>query len=114
MAVKDGAQDCPYTYMQDLAGGRYRLPWEDSIKITDGTSCGFQTPTRRYSPSPRRGGRNRTDSCRSSIWSDGLDACTCHVALDLAHLVLEDLEAMRLDPGEFGSDRTVDRADAAP
>ncbi len=29
VAVKDGAQDCPYTYMQDLAGGRYRLPWED-------------------------------------------------------------------------------------
>ena len=29
VAVKGGAQDCPYTYMQDLAAGQYRLPWED-------------------------------------------------------------------------------------
>ena len=28
VAVKGGAQDCPYTYMQDMAAGRYRLPWE--------------------------------------------------------------------------------------
>ncbi len=23
-----------------------RLPWEDQVKITDGTSCGFPTPIR--------------------------------------------------------------------
>jgi formamidase len=34
--------------------GRYRLPWEDAVKITDGTSCGFPAPTRSYSPSPQR------------------------------------------------------------
>ena len=48
VAVKGGAQDCPYTYMTDLAAGQYRLPWEESVKITDGTSCGFPVPTRSY------------------------------------------------------------------
>ena len=47
-AVAGGAQDCPYTYMQDLVAGRYRLPWEDEVVHTDGTSCGFPKPTRRY------------------------------------------------------------------
>jgi len=47
-AVKGGAQDCPYTFMQDMVAGRYRLPWEDAVKVTDGTSCGFPEPTRTY------------------------------------------------------------------
>jgi formamidase len=47
-AVLGGAQDCPYTYMQDLVAGRYRLPWEDDVIHTDGTCCGFPKPTRRY------------------------------------------------------------------
>ena len=47
-AVKGGAGDCPYSFMTDLAAGRYRLPWEDSVKVVDGTSCGFPAPTRRY------------------------------------------------------------------
>jgi len=47
-AVLDGAQDCPYTYMHDLVAGRYRLPWEADVKATDGTSCGFARPTRRF------------------------------------------------------------------
>jgi formamidase len=50
VAVAGGAQDCPYTYMTDLAAGRYRLPWEDEVRITDGTSCGFPAPTRTYLP----------------------------------------------------------------
>jgi formamidase len=29
----------PYTYMHDMAAGRYRLPWK--VEVTDGTSCGF-------------------------------------------------------------------------
>ena len=37
VAVKGGAQDCPYTYMQDMVAGRYRLPWSDRSKVTDGT-----------------------------------------------------------------------------
>jgi formamidase len=48
VAVKGGARDCPYTYMRDLVAGRYRLPWEDEVQITDGTSCGFPAPTRSY------------------------------------------------------------------
>ncbi len=47
-AVKGGAQDCPYTYMHDLVAGTYRLPWEDSVKVTDGTPSGFAPPTRLY------------------------------------------------------------------
>ena len=43
-----GAQDCPYTFMKDMVAGTYRLPWEDEVVHTDGTSCGFERPTRRY------------------------------------------------------------------
>lgn len=48
VAVKGGAMDCPYTYMKDMVAGKYRLPWEDEVKFTDGTSCGFDAPTREY------------------------------------------------------------------
>lgn len=50
-AVDGGAGDCPYTFMQDLVAGQYRLPWEGDVHITDGTSCGFEKPTRRYGQS---------------------------------------------------------------
>ncbi len=48
VAVEGGAMDCPYTFMKDMVGGQYRLPWEDEVRVTDGTSCGFDPPTRRY------------------------------------------------------------------
>ena len=48
VAVAGGARDCPYSYMQDLIAGRYRVPWENQVRITDGTSCGFAPPTRLY------------------------------------------------------------------
>jgi len=48
VAVNGGAGDCPYTYMHDLVGAKYRLPWEDQVKIKDGTSCGFPVPNRSY------------------------------------------------------------------
>lgn len=48
VAVQGGAQDAPYTYMQDLVAGTYRLPWEDEVEVTDGTSCGFPPPERTY------------------------------------------------------------------
>ena len=47
-AVDGGARDCPYTFMHDLVAGRYRLPWEDSVKVKDGTPSGFAKPTRKY------------------------------------------------------------------
>ena len=50
VAVKGGAGDCPYTYMQDLVAGSYRLPWEDEVAHVDGTSCGFPPPDRVYEP----------------------------------------------------------------
>ncbi len=37
VAVKGGAMDCPYTFMKDMVAGTYRLPWEDQVKVTDGT-----------------------------------------------------------------------------
>lgn len=50
-AVKGGAQDCPYTFMQDMVAGQYKLPWEDRVQVKDGTSCGFPEPTRVYGES---------------------------------------------------------------
>jgi formamidase len=47
-AVAGGAGDCPYTFMQDLVAGEYKLPWEGEVQVTDGTSCGFPKPVRRY------------------------------------------------------------------
>ncbi len=48
VAVKGGAQDCPYTFMQDMVTGKYKLPWDTGIKEKDGSSCGFAPPTRTY------------------------------------------------------------------
>jgi formamidase len=48
VAVKGGAGDCPYSFMQDLVAERYRLPWETDIKVVDGTGFGFPKPTRHY------------------------------------------------------------------
>ena len=48
VAVQGGAGDCPYTYMHDMAAGKYRLPWEADVVHTDGTSCGFPVPSRMY------------------------------------------------------------------
>lgn len=50
VAVKGGAQDCPYTFMHDMVAGKYRLPWEAEVQVVDGTSCGFAAPTRQYQP----------------------------------------------------------------
>ena len=53
-AVLGGAQDCPYTFMQDMVAGRYRLPWEDEVVVTDGTPSGFARPTRKYGQSAKQ------------------------------------------------------------
>lgn len=41
VAVKEGAGDCPYTYMRDLTQGKYRQAEDDEVLVRDGTSCGF-------------------------------------------------------------------------
>jgi formamidase len=48
VAVRGGAQDCPYTYMNDLVNGRYCLPWEEDVVHKDGSAFGFAPPTRIY------------------------------------------------------------------
>jgi formamidase len=48
VAVQGGAGDCPYSFMQDLVAERYHLPWENDVKVVDGTGCGFPKPSRRY------------------------------------------------------------------
>jgi formamidase len=58
VAVKGGAQDCPYSYMKDLVAGRYQLPWESEVVHRDGRSCNFPPPERMYqgeapAPAPR-------------------------------------------------------------
>ena len=47
-AVAGGAQDCPYTYMQDLVVGKYKQDGEAAVRHTDGTSCGIPAPTAKY------------------------------------------------------------------
>jgi formamidase len=47
VAVKGGAQDCPYTYMHDMAAGTLPAAVAE-VEVTDGTSCGFAPPTRSY------------------------------------------------------------------
>ena len=49
VAVKGGAQDCPVHLHARPGGGQYRLPWEDEVEVTDGTSCGFAIPNRAFS-----------------------------------------------------------------
>jgi len=45
VAVEGGAHDCPYTYMQDLVSGSYRVPWEREVQHRDGTLSGFGKPS---------------------------------------------------------------------
>lgn len=48
VAVDGGAGDCPYTYMRDLVAGEYRVPWEDEVRVKDGSTFGFPAPTRTF------------------------------------------------------------------
>ena len=48
VAVAGGAGDCSYTFMQDLVAGRYRVPWENEVAVTDGAGFGFPRPTRKF------------------------------------------------------------------
>ncbi len=55
VAVRGGAQDCPYTFMHDMVNGRYRLPWEAEVEHVDGSSCGFAPPQRDHDPDNMKG-----------------------------------------------------------
>lgn len=41
--------------MRDLVKGEWNLPWDDKVVHKDGTSCGFDIPTRLYEPSQLNG-----------------------------------------------------------
>jgi formamidase len=55
VAVRGGAQDCPYTFMHDMVNGGYRLPWEAEVEHVDGSSCGFAPPQRDHDPDNMKG-----------------------------------------------------------
>ena len=40
------------TYVKDLAEGKYHLPWEDDMKIKDGTIYGYPTTGGRFGTEP--------------------------------------------------------------
>jgi len=48
VAVKDGAGDCPYTYMRDLMQGKYKRAGDDEVLVRDGTPCGFDLSEAAY------------------------------------------------------------------
>ncbi|SPO05383.1 probable Formamidase [Cephalotrichum gorgonifer] len=48
VAVKGGAGDCLYTYMTDLAAGRYAQAEDKEVKVKDGSVCGFALPNSEY------------------------------------------------------------------
>lgn len=64
VAVAGGAQDCPYTFMQDMVDGTFRLPWEAQVVHTDGRSCGFAAPTRAHDPDNMLGDDHGSASSR--------------------------------------------------
>ena len=64
VAVKGGAQDCPYTYMRDMAAGRYRLPWETGSSVTDGSGVRLRAAR----CAPYKGPEVASTSCRCRRW----------------------------------------------
>ena len=48
VAVKGGASDCPYTYMRDLAAGKWQTKEDTEVTVRDGTSCGFEPPAKTF------------------------------------------------------------------
>lgn len=48
VAVKEGAQDCPYTYMRDLVHGKWKTKEDDEVIVRDGTTCGFFKPENEF------------------------------------------------------------------
>jgi hypothetical protein len=96
VAVKGGAQDCPYTYMQDLAAGRYRLPWEDSVRITDGTSLRLSGANAPSSVKPEGGRRMTTIASQPYAWPWNGD-----LRPDNTALIIIDMQTDFCGPGGY-------------
>lgn len=48
VAVDGGAGDCPYSYMKDLVGGKYKQVGDQEVLVKDGTGCGFGRAANKY------------------------------------------------------------------
>ena len=48
VAVPGGVKECPYTWIKDFAKGEYHLPWEDKIRVKDGSFYGYPTKGGRF------------------------------------------------------------------
>lgn len=48
VAQPGGVKECPYTWIKDFAEGKYKLPWEDDIKVKDGSFYGYPTDGSRF------------------------------------------------------------------
>lgn len=48
VAVPGGVKECPYTWIKDFAKGAYHLPWEDKIRVKDGSFYGYPTNGGRF------------------------------------------------------------------
>jgi len=46
--VDDGAGERLSPFAQNVAAGRYRLPWKGEVVHKEGTAYGFPKPVRRY------------------------------------------------------------------
>ena len=42
VATPGGVKENPYTFVKDLAEGKYKVPWEDEIKVKDGSFMDIQ------------------------------------------------------------------------
>lgn len=52
-AVPGGERACPYSWVTDLAAANYHLPWEDKIKVKDGTFYGYPAAPPDTYPKPK-------------------------------------------------------------
>lgn len=46
--VPGGDKLNPFTWVDDLSAGKYRLPWHDQVQVTDGTSYGYPAAGGRF------------------------------------------------------------------
>jgi formamidase len=48
VAVPGGVKECPYSWIKDFAKGAYKVPWEEEVKVKDGSFYGYPTHGGRF------------------------------------------------------------------